>query len=296
MKTQFLALTVLCVVLLASPRGEAATPLGVGLYAPDLMSAGPAERFNYIRGIAAHLSTVLGVPVEGYAYKTAADFEKDLRTHRIHFAILGSVYMATKRAYKILATASLKNPKDAIWSILCKTKRPFSSLKGKSLQIPNLGAISLGLVENMVLGGAVKVKEYFTIKRTPDINSAITAVKLGVADAVLAPVSAPGLVPVLEGVKFPSPAFVLLDKKLNSALVSKAASAIFSYGAGFSSLKGWHGANAGAYNVLAGASKKRVYRMMLTTLRPVRLQLMNFVGLDKLKFSMPKMESTYWVP
>ena len=86
------------VLAAAGTAGEARAqaPLGVGLYTPEVPFEGPAKRYEMVRALAKHLSAVLGRPVEGKAFKSAGDLRRQIKARKIHFAVLGAVYLASQ--------------------------------------------------------------------------------------------------------------------------------------------------------------------------------------------------------
>lgn len=286
-------ISAILVLLLAAPAAAQPKKLGVGLYVPEIPFTNPAQRFGLVRGIAQHLSSALGVTVEGRAYKSAGDFERDLRTKKIHFAVVGAFYAATK-PLRVVAKAQLKG--GAAWSIMAKGKVPISALKGKVLQVPSMGPITLRFVEHGLLDSTVDVKKHFKIGRAPDVNSAISAVRFGRAQAVVAPVDTPGLTKLVGALRVPPPGFAIVDRKLDPALAAKAKAAILAYGAAVASFQGWRPAGAGIYGAIAAAAKKKVKRMVLSSARVVRLQNKDLIEVKKLQSELPRLEELFWVP
>lgn len=283
----------LALLLTSTLAGAQPKKLGVGLYVPEIPFSNPAQRFSLVRGIAQHLSSALGVPVEGRAYKSSGDFERDLRTKKIQFAVVGAFYAATRRV-RVVAKAQLKG--GATWSVMAKSKVPISALKGKVLQVPSMGPITLRFVENGLLDGVVKLKSHFKIGRAPDVNSAIAAVRFGRAQAVVAPTDTKGLVPLVGGIRVPPPAFAIVDKKLDKKLAAKATGAILRYGASIASFQGWRGAGAGIYGAISGAAAKKVKRMILSAARVVRLRDRDIIEVKRLQSELPRLEELFWVP
>jgi hypothetical protein len=178
---------------------------------------------------------------------------------------------------------------------MSRRKAGLPELKGKVLQIPNLGALAIGFVQNGLLGGEVDVNAYFKVTRSPDVLSAAAAVGLGRADLTVAPVRTRGLVPVVGGIHVPPPVFALLDRNLPAATVEKARSAMLSYGAVVANLQGWQRADERAYSAVAGASRKRVKRMALCGMETVHVELKSLFDL-RLKPEMPALEELFWLP
>jgi len=281
--------------LLTPSESTGEKKLGVGLFAPEIPFSGPAERYRLVQGIAQHLSNGLGVPFEGRAYKTAHDFARDVQRGTIHFAVLGGLYVATDRQSRILAIGQLA--RNDPWTIMAGKLKTIEELKGKVLQIPGLGPITVRFVENGLLAGSVDVKKTFLIKMAPDLRSAQTAVRLGRADAALAPVSSPGLTKVVDGLRIPPPAFVGLDKQLPQATVDKVTRLMLSYGVAIAGIQGWKRGDRVPYHRLVALSAKKTYRMMLAPVGIVHLEDQQLINIKALRPSLPTLEGKlFWVP
>jgi ABC-type amino acid transport substrate-binding protein len=279
---------------LSATAGQAAPPkkLGVGLYAPELLFANPGERHGLVLRLAQHLESALGVKVQGRAYKASADLERDARTKRIQFAVLGAVYLASRRAPVV---ARAKNA-PATWSILTRKKTTLAELKGKVLQIPRLGPLTARFVENGLLGGNLVLKTHFKVAQTPDLYSSISSVKLGRADAVFAPVATQGLVATIPGVPVAPPGFAILDRKLDPEIRAKATQALLQFGAAIGGIHGWRPSGSKPYAAIAGASQKRVNNMILSAVKVERLRDEELINLSLLHPALPEMEDLFWIP
>jgi hypothetical protein len=286
----------LLALVLALGQASAQPKLGIGLYVPDLPFSSPAQRYTFAQGLAQHLTSSLGQPVEGRAYKSALDFERDVKDQKIHFAVVAGAYAAAKPGYKLLARAQLASAQDGVWSLLGKSKIKLSELQGKTLQVPSLGPLVLGWIQFGLLGGSVDLKKSLTVKQSPDLASAVSAVRLGQADLVVAPVSSKGLVPLLTGVAMPPPALVLVGKKVAPEIEAKVTSAVLSYGAAVASVQGWQAAKPGPYQAFAASTKKKLMTMKLMPVAAARLKVDEVVNLSRLELQMPAMEELFWVP
>lgn len=275
----------------------AQTSLGVGTYAPEL-PLNPYEWFSYAQALAKHLSTALGVPVQGFAYKSAGDFQRDLKARRIQFAVLGGFNMASGHTGRVLASAKLASRRTRQWSLLCKRRTYLAALRGKVLQLPSLGPLVNGLVQNGLLGGNINITRHFKIARSPSLTSAAEAVRLGQADAVFGPVDTKGLVAILRrSITVPPPAFVLVDPGMSAEQAKKATAAILSFGgkAG-EAVVGWGGGNAAQYGKLAALSKRRPLRMVMTPTAALRLKHGDIIDARVVKLELPDLDPLFAIP
>ncbi len=289
------AATLLLACLWAGPAG-AQNQLGVGLFAPEVPFSGPAQRYEAVRALAKHLAAITGRPVEGKAFKSAADLRREIKARRIHFAVLGAVYVASRRSGRILATARFRKKTSARWSIMSKGKQPVTALRGKTLQIPTLGPLALGLVQYGLLDGNVDVRRYFKVARSPDLTSAVTAVRLGQAHAVVAPVDTPGLVPTVRARALPAPAFVVVAPRLPQDLVAAVRKGILTFSRPMATLQGWRASGRKAYSALAGAARRRPRRMVLHPTTPARLRVSDLVDTRSLHGRLPPLDDLLWAP
>lgn len=287
------SLALLALVLLPGPALAQPKTLVVGLYAPEVPFSNPAQRYSLVRGMAQHLTSALGVPVTGKAYKAAGDLNADLRGKKVQFAVLGAIYAATAKA-RVVAQAQLRS--GTRWSVMAKSKVPIASLKGKVLQVPSMGPLTNRWVENGLLGSNVTLKQHFTVVFAPDVTSAISAVNFGRAAAVVAPIDTKGLVPIVGALALPPPAFAIVDTRLDRNLAAKATQAILSYGAAIATFQGWRAGGAGAYGAVAGAAQKKVHRMVLAAAARGQLREQDLIQTKKLQPRLPRLEELFWVP
>jgi hypothetical protein len=291
--TRFAPLVLLVLTMLPAPALAQPKNLVVGLYAPEIPFANPAQRYSMVRAMAQHLTSALGQPVTGKAYKAPGDLNADLRGKKVQFAVLGAIYAATAKV-RVVAQAQLKS--GTRWSIMAKSKVPISSLKGKVLQVPQMGPLTNRWVENGVLGSNVNFKNHFKAVFAPDVTSAISAVNFGRAAAVVAPVDTKGLVPLVGALALPAPAFAIVDTRLDRKLAAKATQAILSYGAAIATFQGWRAGGAGAYGAVAAAAQKKVHRMVLAAAARGTLKVEDLIQTKKLQPRLPRLEELFWVP
>jgi hypothetical protein len=180
---------------------------------------------------------------------------------------------------------------------MSKRRKTFGTLRRKTLQLPNLGKIVYGLVQNSILGGNLDIKRHFKIVLSPSLTSAQEAVRLGKAEVVFAPLSSKGLLPLVSKTVFvPPPAFVALDKTLSKQIIEQATQVVFSWGELPGAIAGWTGGNAVRYLRLAASSTPRHVRMILVPIRQVWPRTSDLVNSDVVKYELPNLDELYQVP
>ena len=127
---------------------------------------------------------------------------------KIELALVGGVYAASS-PYRRIVQGRFGTARARIWSVMARKKVRLSELKGKTLLLPDLGPLTTRFVENGLLGGEITLSKWFKIIRAPDVSAAVAGIRLGKADAVLAPVGTAGLHPVIGGLTVAPPAVVV---------------------------------------------------------------------------------------
>ena len=292
----------LCCWLLAWPATTRASGLGVGVCAPEVPFSGAVERHQLAKAVAQHLARGLGRPVEGFAYINPRDLRRDVRAGRLHFAIVGTLFAATVPGDQILAQARLSPRGGTSWSVLVPAGTSLAALKGSRLQVPRMGPGTLTFVQDGVLRGSVDVEAHFKVQGSPDLLSARMAVRLGRADAVVAPIAlgrrAAGdeLVPAVEGFRVPPPAFVVVDRRMTPQMVTMARQALLSYNASIANVRGWDVANAAMYREVANLAGRTEFKMVFAPAPRVPLMLNLWLRMDSFLPTMPALDEPLWVP
>lgn len=283
---------VLVIVGLAPPAAAQAK-LGIGLYLPDV-PASAAERFAYIKRLAQHLSASTGLQLEGQVYRSTAELERAVKAQKIKLALVGGLF-AAGRPYQRLAQARVRSAGDRTWSIMAPGKVALSALRGKTLLVPRLGPRTVKIVENGVLGGELELSKFFKISQAPDLSAALAAVKLGKAAAVVAPVSSPGLSPVIGGLPLPPPALIAA-RDAGADLVAKVGKAVLSYGAALGPVHGWERASDKPYRAALRFSQPRVHPMVMAEVAAGRVPARDVVAIERIKPALRDHEDLFWVP
>ena len=271
----------------ATPVG-AQQQLGVGFYVPET-ELGAYKRFAFVNKLADRLSEALGVRVTGYTHKTKADLWRDLKARRIQCAVVGGVFAAEQRGWHVVAMAG----RAMGWNLMSKRKIRLGDLRGKTLQLPRLGKLVSGLVQNGLLRGNIQIKSHFVIYHSPELISAVKAVRLDQADLVFAPVKIKGLFPLLpESIEVPPPAFVILDRRLS---VQKVRQAVLALQGDWGALARWHAVTPGSYARLRVVASHR--RMMMMMARPgLQTLKQKLFDVGVVRYDLPPLRSAFKVP
>lgn len=285
------------VSLFVPVAGSAQGRMGIGYYAPEV-SLYPYQQFRFIQGLAQHLSRTLGLEVKGYAYKKGVDLRQDQKDKKIQLAVLGGFYLAARPRSRILATSKLGPKLSTHWSLMGRRQVSLASLRGKVLQVPRLGKIVFGLVENGLLGGNLAIKKHFKVTLSPGLVSAQEAARLGKAHAVFAPVTSKGLVPLISSsLSVPPPAFVQLDPAMPAAQIKKVTKAVLSHKDRSGVILGWHSASPLIYKRLAARARRQPLRMMMVPSRSSsRPKTSELVKSDALKLELPPLDELFKAP
>jgi hypothetical protein len=275
-------------------RAHADRRLGVGLCVPEVPFSGAEARHRAATRVAQHLSRALHRPVEAFAYLESRDLRRDVRAGTLHFAVVGALFAATVPEDQILAQGRLAKVTDAVWSVLCRSRRELKQCKGMRLQVPRMGPGTLAFVQDGVLGGGVDVKAHFRVQWSPDLLSAQRAVLVNQADAVVAPVSAPGLVPIREGYRVPPPAFVLVDRQVPAETVASAKKAILSLEIQIGTVQAWREPEVATYRKLAAFSRQQLGMVMVPVVG-IPLDVGDLVEKEVLLPKMPGLDETLGV-
>jgi hypothetical protein len=125
-----------------------------------------------------------------------------VRKGEVTVALVDAAYLAVAGGnYTVLAAALRGGQASHGWQLVARGAGKLAALKGKRVLVPAIGGREPELVLNVLLGGEV-AKDYFAkIETAPDTVSALAALSLGKADAVVVP----------GGVDLPSGAQKVLD-------------------------------------------------------------------------------------
>jgi hypothetical protein len=303
MRSIGLKLAVLATLALAlggAPPARAQQPAGpivIAIYAPNAPFEGADARYSYVQRLATHIGSVAGVPAKGQAFARAGDFEAAVKKGTVDFAIVDSVYLAS-RTFKVIATATTGGSTSKRWGLFVAAGIPnFIGLQGKRLAYASSGPRDMAFIEHAMLDSEVNVNKFFGSRQgTPDVASAVAAVALGKADCVVAPVDrGKGLRKIFDAGSVPNPGFVQVKTGLPDALVSSVSKAIMGFGAG-GALDGWRGGGGDSFRGLAGQMGARTRKAAMSEPDVLRLESQDVLLLGKIDTLLPPLQHYFWTP
>jgi len=182
-----------CVAWLAGVPGADAhpVPLTVGLFAPSAPFPSTAARVELANQLGAWLGKALGAPGAGRVYARAADFAAAVKRGEVTLALVDPTYLASiTGSYTVIAVSLDTEAKgDRAWHLVARAGANLAEVRGKRVLVPSLGGREADFVWNVLLGGDVGRDFFANIEAAPDTASALAALGLGKADAVVVPVT-----------------------------------------------------------------------------------------------------------
>ncbi|HEY3352545.1 MAG TPA: hypothetical protein VGQ83_04805 [Polyangia bacterium] len=276
----------------------AATPLQIAIYAPNAPFEGGDARYGYVQRLASHIGNVAGTPAKGVAFARAGDFEAAVKKGGIDFAIVDPVYLATRGGFKVIAQATSGGRTAVPWALFVGGGiSNVLGLQGKRLTYANASSRDLAFIEHALLESELSVAKFFGAKQgAPDVASAVAAVSLGKADAVLAPVDrGKGLKKLYDAGAVPMPGFVQVKTTLPDGVVASVTKAVLGFGAG-GALDGWRAGGGDAYRNLAGRMGARTRKAAMSEPDLLRLESQEVLLLGKLETVLPPIQHYFWMP
>jgi len=217
--------------MLVAPRMSRAENITVGMFTPSLPYAGTGARVEAAAKLADHLGAALGGTGVGRVYARATDFAAAVKKGEVGAALVDVAYLShTPSAYSVVATVVRGGEVARPWQLVSKAGTTLAQLRGKTLLVPTLGGRENDFVYAALLGGELPRDYFAKIDTAPDSVSAVAAVGLGKADAVVVPggVTLPsGLVSILSLTSAADAVLVVYGN--NAALRSKIVAAVTSY-------------------------------------------------------------------
>jgi hypothetical protein len=293
-------LTTLAAVLGGAPPARAQQPAGpitIAIFAPNAPFEGADARYSYVQRLATHIGSVAGVQAKGQAFARAGDFEAAVKGGKVDFAIVDSVYLAS-RTFKVIATATTGGSTSKRWALFVAAGIPnFIGLQGKRLAYASSSPRDLAFIEHAMLDSEVNVNKFFGSRQgTPDVASAVAAVSLGKADCVVAPVDrGRGLRKIFDAGSVPNPGFVQVKTALPDATVAAVSKAVLGFGAG-GALDGWRGGGGDAFRGLAGQMGARTRKAAMSEPDVLRLESQDVLLLGKIDTTLPPLQHYFWTP
>jgi hypothetical protein len=291
-------LLALAVLLGSSAVASAQKKYVIAIYAPNAPFASGTDRYNFVDRLAKQITSVAGVQAEGKAFARSGDFEAAIKAKQVDFAVIDAVYLAQRGVpYQVLAIATTGGETQPKWALFAGVAGDVKSLQGKKLALPRSGPRDEEFVGNGLFNGELTVKKFFSQRiDPPDLASAVEAVKLHRADAVLAPMAeGKGLSKVMEVDRVPNAAFCEVAGNTPNDVISKVKEAVIKHGAA-AALDGWRSSDAGPYRALAGGMGSRSKRGMMTEPDIVKMEDLDILIPPQLDPSLPDLKSQFWTP
>jgi len=188
------AVAVCCAAWLAGalPSVAQAAPITIGLFAPSAAFPSTAARVELANRLGGELGKALNVSGSGRVYARAADFAAAVKKGEVTLALVDPAYLAGAGGNpEVVAVAVSSDDKTAgPWQFVARGGATIADLQGKHVLVPNLGGREVDFVLNVLLDGGVGRDFFAKIEPAPDTASALAALALGKADAVVVPVTA----------------------------------------------------------------------------------------------------------
>jgi hypothetical protein len=270
----------------------------IAIYAPNAPFASGSDRFNFIDRLAKQITSVAGVQAEGKAFARAGDLEAAIKAKQVDFAVVDGVYLAQRGVpYQVLAIATTGGETQPKWALFASAAGDTKSLQGKKLALARSGPRDDDFVGNGLFNGELQVKKFFGGRiDPPDLASAIEAVKLHRADAVLAPISeGKGLSKVTEVDRVPNAAFCEVAGSTPSNVISQVKDAVIKHGAA-AAIDGWKPGDSSPYRALAGQLGNRSKRAIMAEPEIVKMEDLDILIPPTLEPSLPDLKSQFWTP
>jgi hypothetical protein len=193
-----LAVLILCALTtVASAEG-----VTVGLFAPTAPFPSTSARVELASKLGEHLGKAVGSAGSGKVFARASDFAAAVKKGEVDVALVDAAYLAVAGGnYTVLAAAARNGESAHVWQLVARGTDKLAALKGKRVLVPGVGGRETELVLNVLFGGEVGKEFFAKIETAPDTVSALAALGLGKADAVVVP----------RGAELPAGASVVLE-------------------------------------------------------------------------------------
>jgi len=179
------AVAVALVVGLA--RHAEAAPLTLGLFAPSAPFPSSAARVELAGRLASALGKALHVSATARVYARAVDFAAAVKRGEVTLAVVDAAYLASVGGDpRVVAVALEDDEPTTAWQLVARRGTKLIELAGKRVLVPGLGGREADLVLEVLFGGDLGAG-FARLEPAPDTASALAALGLGKADAVVVP-------------------------------------------------------------------------------------------------------------
>lgn len=243
----------------------------VGVYAPSLVFGGSLEKARFAEQVAAALSQRTGLEFKGEAFARV----EDLKSTGVDFAVLGGIYYAASGLGQPLAYGA--GQEQMVLAANPASGANLAQLKGKKLILPPPRKLCQAYVSATALGHQAQAERFFQVESTKDMQSALTAVKIGRADVTLTYASyarAQGLRVLHTAGPGPLPVAVQINPKLPADVTQKVRGAFsgLALQAGGGVMQGFGGSGKEARS-FGAAARSRLQRPQAIMSEAARVRL-----------------------
>jgi hypothetical protein len=262
---------------LETPNPEELRTYTVAVFAPDINFSDSISKSGFVGGVASALASRTGLKWRGLAFANAGD----LKSSGVDYAIIGGSWCAVACIGKPVAFAS----GSGAMSIVGRGGK-VSEMRGKTLILPQPAKAYEGFVTATLLGGEIAASEFFKIKTTGDVRSAIAAVNVGAADLTVAfDAYAGGLSVLYRSNASPLPVATQVNTNIEPEIADRIAKAFRGLPAsGGGIIRGFGGGGGGVKAFRGSIGGTRVKRPGMMPPRPLKLRfpVIKSTGLERL--------------
>lgn len=254
----------------------------VALFAPDINFSDSISKSGFITGVAASMAARTGLKWRGVSFARAGDFSAQASSGKVDYAVIGGTWCASACIGTVIAHASGKGSMAVVGR-----GGSVSSMKGRTLILPQPAQAFEGFVTSTLLGHQVSASEFFNIKYTGDARSAIKAVKAGQADLTVSfDAYASGLGILYKTPASPLPVVTQVNQSIDpdtARMIAKAFRGLPASGGGI--ITGFGGSGKGLKTFRGYAfSKPRAKSPIMAAPRPLKISfpVIRSSGLEQL--------------
>ena len=263
-------------LLAASLSNAHAQEVTMAVFAPSIDFGDSIGMAGYGERLAGQVASKSGVRVRVLALARAGDLQARARSGSIDYAVVGGAYASVAGLGKPIAHAV-----GAVRIVVAAkpgTGSTPAALRGKTLILPQPATAYERFVSASLLAHEVSAKDFFVLKTTKNVSSALAAVRLGQADLTVCLVpyaTSAGLTILARRKAGPLPVVIQINRELDPVMAQKLATGFraASVSGGKGVLRGFGGSGQGirGFRSLARSGPSRKAPRMAPH-RPLRLR------------------------
>jgi hypothetical protein len=219
----------------------------VGVYIPSVYFPDSLSRARYAETLARSIESALGQPVRGRAFGGAGEYQSQVSSGALDFAVVDAAYALQHGGHEPLAQAqSGGNPARPLIVLASSGAGSVSALAGQPIVLFDVGANEDRFLSNFVFQGQVGPDYFKRTKAVRDAQAALSVVQLGKARVTVGyEGSGGGLSPVFTSRAAPLPLFVRV-RAVEPALAAAVKKAVVGLAAPTEAYDGFGPYNPGA--------------------------------------------------